>query len=234
MNTMNTMNTASLAPSTHYQADKGKAYVAIRQSDPDSLGHALNFGFFRPYIKPTDAVLDFGCGNGGLLNHLAKHAARIEGLEINPEAARIARTSGYIVYSRLAEIPATTCYDVIVTNHVLEHVRDVPGTLEHLRERLKPGGQLVAKLPIDDWREPRQRLWSASDIDHHLHTWTPRLFANTLIEAGFKVREAKVICSAWHPRLFPLMKLGLGGLAFWALAAVKRRRQLLAVGVRKP
>jgi SAM-dependent methyltransferase len=152
---------------------------------------------------------------------------------VNPAAAQIARASEYSVYGSVAEIPADAAYDAIVSNHVFEHVRDVAGTLEQLRTRLKPGGLLITKLPIDDWRNPQQHIWSADDVDHHLHTWTPRLFANVLFEAGYEVREAKVICSAWHPKLFPLVKLGLGGLAFRALAVIKRRRQLLAVGMRK-
>jgi predicted SAM-dependent methyltransferase len=120
-------------------------------------------------------------------------------------------------------------YDVIVSNHVLEHVRDVCSTLEKLRAHLKPGGRLVVKLPIDDAHTAYQRDWSRDDSDHHLQTWTPRLFANVLFESGFEVNECRVITSAWHPRLFPLMKIGLGPLAFWMLALIKRRRQLFAV-----
>ena len=42
-------------------------------------------------------------------------------------------------------------------------------------------------------------------------------------------REIRIVTSAWHPRLFPLLKIGLGKLAFRALAVLKHRRQLLAV-----
>ena len=227
------MTTTSLAPSAHYTDASGEAYVASRQSNPDSLGYALNFSFFRPHLKPTDVVLDFGCGNGGMLKHLAAAVSRADGLEVNPAAAQIARACGHAIFGGIAEIPTDAAYDAIVSNHVFEHVRDVASTLEQLRTRLKPGGVLITKLPIDDWRNPQQQTWSASDVDHHLHTWTPRLFANVLFEAGYEVREVKVICSAWHPKLFPLVKLGLGGLAFRALAVIKHRRQLLAVGARK-
>lgn len=66
-------------------------------------------------------------------------------------------------------------------------------------------------------------------MDHHLATWTPRLFANVLFEAGFSVMECRVITTAWHPRLFPLMNLGLTRMVCWATAIALRRRQLLAV-----
>ena len=55
-----------------------------------------------------------------------------------------------MVYASLDDLPLRPTYDVIMSNHVLEHVRDVCGTLERLRQWLKPGGRIVLKLPIDD------------------------------------------------------------------------------------
>ena len=57
-------------------------------------------------------------------------------------------------------------------------------------------------LPIEDFREKRNQEWDANDPNHHLHTWTPLLFGNTLAEAGFIPRELRVVTHAWHPKLF--------------------------------
>jgi SAM-dependent methyltransferase len=192
-------------------------------------GYAIDFAYFRPYLKGTDVVLDFGCGNGGILRLIEQMVEHAEGLEVNPASASIARLQKLTVFSSLDALAHEPRYDVIVSNHVLEHVRDTCSTLEELRAHLKPGGRLVVKLPIDDARAPYQREWSRDDSDHHLQTWTPRLFANVLFESGFEVNECRVIASAWHPRLFPLMKIGLGPFAFWMFAVIKRRRQLFAV-----
>jgi SAM-dependent methyltransferase len=192
-------------------------------------GYAIDFAYFRPYLKGTDVVLDFGCGNGGILRLIEQMVEHAEGLEVNPASASIARLQKLTVFSSLDALAHEPRYDVIVSNHVLEHVRDTCSTLEELRAHLKPGGRLVVKLPIDDARAPYQREWSRDDSDHHLQTWTPRLFANALFESGFEVNECRVIASAWHPRLFPLTKIGLGQFAFWMFALIKRRRQLFAV-----
>ena len=176
-------------------------------------------------------LLDFGCGNGGILRLAARAVARAEGVEVNPAAARLARQQGLIVYPSAEALPTAPTYDVIMSNHVLEHVRDVCGTLDRLRQCLKPGGRLVVKLPIDDARAAYQRTWTRDDSDHHLQTWTPRLFANVLFEAGFDVKECRVITSAWHPKLFRFARLGLTPFLFWLLAVIKRRRQLFAVAV---
>jgi 2-polyprenyl-3-methyl-5-hydroxy-6-metoxy-1,4-benzoquinol methylase len=215
--------------SQHYVGPRGEQYAAHRQSDPLNPGYAIDFAYFRPYLKETDVVLDFGCGNGGILRLIEQMVEHAEGLEVNPASASIARLQKLTVFSSFDALAPEPRYDVIVSNHVLEHVRDTCSTLEELRAHLKPGGRLVVKLPIDDARVPYQREWSRDDSDHHLQTWTPRLFANALFESGFEVNECRVIASAWHPRLFPLMKIGLGPFAFWMLALIKRRRQLFAV-----
>jgi 2-polyprenyl-3-methyl-5-hydroxy-6-metoxy-1,4-benzoquinol methylase len=215
--------------SQHYAGPRGEQYAAHRQSDPLNPGYAIDFAYFRPYLKGTDVVLDFGCGNGGILRLIEQMVEHAEGLEVNPASASIARLQNLTVFSSLDALAHEPRYNVIVSNHVLEHVRDACSTLEELRAHLKPGGRLVVKLPIDDARAPYQREWSRDDPDHHLQTWTPRLFANALFESGFEVNECRVIASAWHPRLFPLTKIGLGRFAFWMFALVKRRRQLFAV-----
>ena len=215
--------------SSHYLGEAGRRYAAHHQSSTDHAGFALNLAYFEPYLAPSDVVLDFGCGNGGMLRLLRERVARADGLEVNPTAAEVAEATGSMIYRRLSDLPDRPTYDAVVSNHVLEHVRDPSSTLERLRECIKPGGLFVTKLPLDDFREGLQRTWAKDDINHHLHTWTPRLFANTLYEAGYEVRECRIITSAWHPKLFPLIKLGLAPFAFRALATIKKRRQLFAV-----
>jgi 2-polyprenyl-3-methyl-5-hydroxy-6-metoxy-1,4-benzoquinol methylase len=215
--------------SQHYAGPPGEQYAAQKQSDPLNPGYAIDFAYFRPYLKRTDIVLDFGCGNGGILRLIAQVVQQAEGLEVNPASAAMARVQQLTVFSSFDALVREPRYDIIVSNHVLEHVCDVCSTLERLRAHLKPGGRLVMKLPIDDARTKYQRGWSRNDSDHHLQTWTPRLFANVLFESGFEVNECRVVTSAWHPRLFPLMKIGLGRFAFWMFALIKRRRQLFAV-----
>lgn len=59
---------------------------------------------------------------------------------------------GYTVYRELESLPSEPTYDLVYTNHVLEHIRDVPGTLERIRSAMRPGGIAVHKLPLEDWR----------------------------------------------------------------------------------
>jgi SAM-dependent methyltransferase len=216
--------------SSHYLHDKGKEYARKLHAGYLWKGQRINLERLLPYLSPADTVLDFGCGTGPIMRLLKEHVARIDGLEVNPAAAAMARESGFRVFASLDQIPRDCTYDAIVTNHVLEHVRDVCTTLEVLRSSLRPGGRLVAVLPIDDFRTRRSKKWDRNDVDRHLATWTPRLFANVLFEAGFEVSECRVITTAWHPRFFPLMVPGLSSVVCWATAVALRRRQLLAVG----
>jgi SAM-dependent methyltransferase len=216
----------------HYQGEAGVLY-AQKHGSGGELGYRLNAEFFLPYLKTTDVILEFGCGNAGMLRVLKSHVTRAEGLEVNPTARQAALlVSGCTIHAGLHEIPEEPVYDAIVSNHVLEHIRDVCSTLEMLRIRLKPGGRLIVMLPIDDFREPHQRKWDRDDNDHHLHTWSPRLFANTLYDSGYDVQDVQVITSAWHPALYRFMRFGLTKLVCWSIAVLLKRRQIRAVAVR--
>lgn len=216
--------------STHYEGESGRVYADSKQLNPNEVGYSLNFEYFKSYLKPTDSVLDFGCGNGGMLMHIKRACATAAGLEVNAVAREIALKQGLTIFASIDEIPIVPTYDVVTSNHVLEHVRDVCSTLERLRLAMKPGALLVVKLPFDDIHERRQRKWNTNDLDFHLHTFSVRNFANVLIESGFNVEHCKVVTSSWHPRLFPFRKIKLDRLAIWMMAVLKNRRQIFAIG----
>ena len=205
----------------------------MRQSNHADPGYAIDFEYFRPFFKRESIVLDFGCGNGGILSHVAKVVAGVDGVEVNPKARSIAEKTGMQIYPNIESIPNVTKYDIVFSNHVFEHVRDVCATLEQIRSHLNPNGLLLLKLPFDDANARYQQNWKDIDVDHHLFTWSPRLLANLLRETGYSVLDCRLITSAWHPKLFPFSKLGLDKLAFWTLAVVKRRRQVFAVAVNR-
>jgi SAM-dependent methyltransferase len=214
--------------SNHYLGTEGERYFAWQNSRAN-IGGRIEALKFRAHIKPSDCVLDFGCAAGFTLKNL--QCARRLGVEINPAARRAAVETGIEVYATAAEVPDGVA-DVVISNHALEHVPYPVEALRQLRAKLKPAGELVLVLPLDDWRT--QKVYDPADINHHLHTWTPQLLGNTMQEAGFDPRniQIRVFTHAWFPgshSCFGKIPQGLFDGLCWIFATMIRRRQLIAV-----
>lgn len=219
---------------SHYEGEAGEKYAKGREQDAlNHLGYQLQKKFFIPFLDKNMRVLDFGCGNGSLAKALAPHVSSIEGVEINQFPRNLARGKQQLeVYASLDCLPSDGKYDAIISNHVLEHIPNVIDTLKILHSHLVPHGIFVTMLPIEDFRSRDNREWREDDKNHHLHTWTPLLFGNTLTEAGFFPKQLKVITHAWSPKLFFLGDNWLQDLACLLLSVLLKRRQLLAVAVK--
>jgi 2-polyprenyl-3-methyl-5-hydroxy-6-metoxy-1,4-benzoquinol methylase len=217
--------------SDHYRGERGRQYVSGRQDEVtlDHLGHRLQAHLYEPFLSSGDDLLDFGCANGSLARALAPHVRTVSGLEVNEHSRTLAASRGLEVFASLTDLPAARQFHKIVSNHVLEHIPNVAGTLQTLRRHLRPGGRLIVVLPIEDHRTARNRSWRPDDYDRHLYSWTPLLFGNLLDEAGFKPLQLEIINLAWSPKLFFLGDSPAQKVANWLLAGVLRRRQLLAV-----
>ena len=212
--------------SSHYDGSRAEEYFAYQRGIGE-LGAGLNLFKFEPHVRRDDAIVDFGCGGGGLLERL--EAASKTGVEVSEPARARARARGLDVVTSLSELdPGST--DVAISNHALEHALSPLEELHALRRVLRPGGKLVLWLPIDDWRSQRV---VGPDPNHHLYTWTPLLLSNLLAEAGFEVAECRIVTHAWPPYTAHLARLPrpVFDLLARIWAVLRRRRQLAAVAL---
>jgi len=211
-----------------YQGLLGKRYFRYQLEASRDVAD-LEAEKFTGAIKPTDTVLDFGCGSGLVLS-LLKCSRRV-GIEVNPEARRCAEGLGIECFSSLDKI-ADACIDVAISNHALEHVERPLDELREIRRVLRAGGRLVVSVPIDDWRLSRR--YDPADPNRHLYTWSVQLLGNCLESAGFQVgsRSIRVLHEAFPGRYRVALRKALGNFGFRVFCKVFsvlcKRRQLIA------
>src|SRR3972149_5450563 len=197
--------------SDHYFGEKGQRDWKWPRGS-GLFGARITSPKFRHRIRPSDTVLDFGCGGGFLLSVLdCRHKS---GVEINPFARDHAISQGIECYAQVSEVPDAIA-DVIVSDHALEHVPYPIGALAELRVKLKPGGLLAICVPIDNWRHHKK--YDCRDPNHHLHTWTPQLLGNTLSDAGYEVLEIYARTFCW-PKSWTVA--AYGRLPYWMFCQV--------------
>jgi SAM-dependent methyltransferase len=102
--------------------------------------------------KPSDVVLDIGCGNGSMLRHLQGLGYRhLQGLEISGYAIKRLRGEGIEVhYGALSSIALPEAsFDVVIASQILEHIIRRHRFLSEMRRILKPGGRALIFVPDD-------------------------------------------------------------------------------------
>ncbi|MEX2196163.1 MAG: methyltransferase domain-containing protein [Thermoleophilaceae bacterium] len=95
-------------------------------------------------------VVDMACGEGYGTDVLARRAARVTGVDANPEAhehARLKYTRPGVSFARdLVERFSERC-DAVVFLQTIEHVEDPRAILEHFRSMLRSGGTAYVSTP---------------------------------------------------------------------------------------
>jgi SAM-dependent methyltransferase len=95
-------------------------------------------------------VVDLACGEGYGTDVLARRAARVTGVDANPEAhehARLKYTRPGVRFVRdLVESYDEPC-DAVVFLQTIEHVQNPGEILDHLRAMLRPGGTAYVSTP---------------------------------------------------------------------------------------
>jgi SAM-dependent methyltransferase len=89
---------------------------------------------------PGARVLDFGCGYGRLLDSLQDCGWHTFGIEPAFDAA-------FRRHERLQAIPPGPTFDLLIANHVLEHLSNPLRLLEQLARAARAGGHLLVGVP---------------------------------------------------------------------------------------
>jgi SAM-dependent methyltransferase len=127
-------------------------------------------------------VLDFGCGRGKFLDVLRSCGWDTFGIEP-------AMATAFERHQRLDVIPATPDFDLVIANHVLEHVTDPLTLLRQFAAATRPGGFLLVGVPrLDTLPIHRDRSYVISWI--HVTAYTSTCLLGLLQRSGWQAVEA--------------------------------------------
>jgi ubiquinone/menaquinone biosynthesis C-methylase UbiE len=176
-------------------------HYAETHGDPSSLlRYRLALIRTRARFRPTDVVLEIGCGNGLHLLSLADSFGRGIGIDLSPAMLRVAQR--YVARSpwhtklrftvdmaeRLRSV-ADASVDVVFSVGALEHMLDKGRVLANAFRVLKPGGRFVCLTPNGRYLWYRWLAsWFGQETRHLSTDWflSRGQLDHLLREAGFQ------------------------------------------------
>lgn len=171
--------------------------VACGQSDR----HAL----FMPRVlelaglSPTKAttVLEIGCGSGWAISYrhpqvrlIAVDRGSLYRTELEAQGVEFHETD-----VATEPLPINEgLVDLIILNHLIEHIADCEFLVRQLRRVLRPGGVVYIRTP-----NLERVKWSFWDDYTHVKPFTPRALDHLMRTVGF---ERRFMLDSDHPRIF--------------------------------
>jgi 2-polyprenyl-3-methyl-5-hydroxy-6-metoxy-1,4-benzoquinol methylase len=186
-----------------------------------------------PHDK-TAAILDAGCGEGGLLDYLRTRGyGDLSGFDLSPQNVALCHGLG-LAFVRQADLlelvdkPAEKTFDLIFAFDVIEHIEKARAAdaIEALRLRLKPGGALLVRMPNMGYL--LANFYRHGDLTHEFGV-TENSVVDLLLAAGFAGDRIEVR-AVWegHSLLGRLRELYLAALHRLVALADGRGRPRIA------
>lgn len=142
-------------------------------------------------FKSGGTLLDIGCGVGILLDVAQRNGFEVKGIELSRWASEFARDKGFdvITGNLLDTVYTERSFDVIVLNHVLEHLPNPRAILQEAKRILKDDGLLIIGAPNFDsyMAKIRKEKWFSLMPNQHIWQFTHETLSMLLQKNGFSV-----------------------------------------------
>jgi 2-polyprenyl-3-methyl-5-hydroxy-6-metoxy-1,4-benzoquinol methylase len=141
------------------------------------------------FSKPEGKqLLEIGVGSGSFLRMMRHTGFQVTGCDLSETVCRhVEHTLGISMYNgSISAIPQDALFDLIVMNHVLEHVTDPVGFLQAVSKKLRAGGILHLAVPnIEAW-EAGLKGW-VSYQPYHMLYFSSQTLQHTVEKAGMNL-----------------------------------------------
>lgn len=166
----------------------------------------------KPYLNESTKILEIGCYTGKLVEMAAQLGVKESiGIEILSKAAAYGNSLGRDIrnmYLHECNFPSNY-FDVIQAHHVLEHIPNLPETLDEIWRVLKPNGIFYVTVPRYNSVFVRSANWAGWYPQEHFWHFTQKTLIELLGQHGFKI--SKFSCPVHYDTrkdyLYPVKKL---------------------------
>jgi 2-polyprenyl-3-methyl-5-hydroxy-6-metoxy-1,4-benzoquinol methylase len=176
----------------------------------DTMTHNFNY-VLQPLLNLLDkttntCILDLGCGNGYLVNHLISLGYNAYGTDASKKGIAIAKQINpdrFFVQDlsagKLPEALQHLNFDTIISTEVIEHLYDPEAFVTFCREILNGKGELILSTPyhgylknlfisiFNKWDNHISPLW----LGGHIKFWSRATLSLLLTNTGFTVIDFK-------------------------------------------
>lgn len=169
----------------------------------DQAGYERTLDATRRHLKPSDRVVEFGCGTGSTALSLAASVERIIATDLSSEMITIAREKASaqgvqnvaFEVGTFADAPwADATFDVAVAFNVLHLTAATPNALAAVHRLLRPGGLFISKTPCLKLMHPAIRalvplMRFTGHAPSSVALFSADELENMLAGAGFEIEE---------------------------------------------
>lgn len=142
---------------------------------------------FALKVNKNSYILDYGCGTGEILNNFSKSGYK------NLYASDFVRHKNLekkIKFSKNIEKFKNIKFDLIIINHVIEHVPDPLNFLLKLKSKLKPKGKIIGQTP--NYKDFTFNLfgdtWGALHQPYHLNLFSKISLKKLCSESSLNIK----------------------------------------------
>lgn len=144
------------------------------------------FDFISRYIDHTSSIIEVGCAEGALLKKIKENCPAVSLCGVEPSLDRfrtVSSVEGAKIYPSLGAIPEEEKFDLVLSFHVLEHIRDIAGILDEIKNYLKDESIIILEVPNFSGHP----LVQFDNNIEHFHQFTPVSLISLLQRTKYKV-----------------------------------------------